>query len=51
MLIGRPSDIDAIRVIAAGVDRQRNDSAALRCIERHAEQVHTDHDPPVRVCK
>ena len=26
MLIGRPSDIDAIRVIAAGVHQQRNDS-------------------------
>ena len=27
MLIGRPSDIDAIRVIAAGIDGQRDDSA------------------------
>ena len=36
MLIGRPSDIDSIRVIAAGVDGQRGD-APPRDRERHAQ--------------
>ena len=49
ILIGRRSDIDAIRV-TAGVDDHRNDSA-LRWIERDGERSSTGTISPIRVSK